>query len=58
MNSGRIFDVRHPEIIRIGRDSFLYFYAETEGAPFESWDTVSLLLIEKVEFLHQPTATS
>jgi hypothetical protein len=57
MNSGRTFDVRHPEMIRVGRDSLLYFHAEAEGAPFESWDTVSLLLIEKVEFLHQPTPT-
>ena len=27
MNSGRAFDVRHPEMIRVGRDAFNFYHA-------------------------------
>jgi hypothetical protein len=58
MNSGRAFDIRHPETIRVGRDVFHYYHAETPDAPFDRWDTVSLLLIERVETIETPASAS
>jgi hypothetical protein len=51
LNSGRAWDVRHPEMVRVGRDVFHYYYAEPPEGPFSRWDTVSLLLIERIERL-------
>lgn len=56
MNSGRAWDVRHPEMIRVGRDVFLYYHAEAPEAPFDRFDTVSLVLVERIEQLGKPTA--
>jgi hypothetical protein len=58
MNSGRSFEVRHPEMVRVGRDVLLYFYADPPDAPFERWDTLALRLIEKIEFLDVPAGTT
>jgi len=58
MNSGRVFDVRHPEMIRVGRDVLNYYYADPPDGPFERWDTVSLVLIEHIEPLDAPPAAS
>lgn len=51
MNSGKTFEIRHPEMISVGRDVFIFWHAPSPGAPFESWDTISLLLIERLENL-------
>lgn len=50
MNSGKTYEIRHPELIRVGR-SMMHIY-RTLGAPddpFDTFDMVSLLLIESVE---------
>jgi hypothetical protein len=50
MASGRTFEVRHPEMIAIGR-SALTVYAPPEGdetAP-DRWQRVSYMLLESVE---------
>jgi len=56
LNSGRSYEVRHPELIRVGRDCFIVFYAKTPDGPFDGWDTASLLLVEHVELLEAPAA--
>lgn len=50
MASGRTFDVRHPEMIQVGR-SFATVYGKPEdgAAPGELWQRVSLMLLESVE---------
>ena len=55
MNSGKVYEVRHPELIRIGRDFVLYFYASAPDDPIDRWDTLSLLLVERVEQLEAST---
>ncbi len=54
INSGTSFEVRHPEMIRVGRDFFNYYHATPPDAPAESWETVSLVLIQNVQHLDQP----
>lgn len=51
MNSGKTFDVRHPDFLRVGKDSLVFFYANTPDEPYDHWDTVGLLLIERIEHL-------
>jgi len=51
LNSGRSYDVRHPEMVRVGRDTLIYFYATAPEEPFERSEFVSLLLIEHIEHL-------
>jgi hypothetical protein len=53
MNSGRAYEVRHPEMIRVGRDFFNFYYASPPDDPADKWDTVSLVLIDHVEHIHQ-----
>ncbi len=59
MNSGKQYDVRRPETIAVGRDVCIYYYRDQPGAPFERWESVSLLLMQNVEHLeqHAPPAT-
>ena len=54
MNGGRAFDVRHPEMIRVGRDAFNFYYADPPDGPFDRWDTLSLLLVERIENIDAP----
>jgi hypothetical protein len=55
MNGGRAYDVRHSETIRVGRDVAVYFRADPPDAPFETWETFALQLVEHVEHSAQPT---
>jgi hypothetical protein len=55
MNSGKNYDVRHPETIAVGRDTFIYYYRQKPGEPFDRVDMVSLLLIQNIEHLDQGT---
>lgn len=57
MNSGRTFDIRHPEMIKIGRDSFIIFsFVSEDQGIYDRWDTVSLVLIEAVSHVDLPAA--
>jgi hypothetical protein len=58
MVSGQTFDIRHPEMVKVGKSFLLVFYFVT-GAPdvVEQWDTVSLMLIESISNLDQPVST-
>lgn len=53
--SGRTFDVRHPEMIKVLRSHALIFKAngDTGDLPDE-WESVSLMLIESVAHLEAP----
>jgi hypothetical protein len=51
MNSGRAYEIVHPEFIRVGRDSWLFYHQNQPDGPYERFDILSLLLIERVEFI-------
>ena len=49
MNSGKTFDVRHPEMIKVGRSTSLLITYSGEGATaYERFDIVSHVLMESV----------
>ncbi len=50
MNSGRTFDIRHPEMVKVGRASaYLFTYSGQDEDVIERADIVSLLLMEAFE---------
>jgi hypothetical protein len=52
LNSGRMFDIRHPEMLRVGLSSVnVYSFTGEPSDPFEKMEMVSLVLIESVEQL-------
>ena len=57
LNSGRTFDIRHPEMLRVGRSAVnIYTFGGEPADPFERMEMVSLVLIESVEPLEAPHA--
>lgn len=58
MASGQSFDIRHPEMVKVGKSFLLVFsFATGETEVVEQWDTVSLMLIESVSHLDLPVTT-
>jgi hypothetical protein len=58
MASGAIYEVRHPEMILVGRTS-VRVYSHSNGSRGERWEDVSLMLMEALEPIKAtPTAVS
>jgi hypothetical protein len=56
LNSGRSYDIRHPEMVRVGRTFINSFsFAGAPVDPHEKMEMVSLLLVERIEPLEVPT---
>lgn len=55
MASGVAFDVRHPEMVRVGRSS-VTVHQHTNGDETQStrWQEVSLMLMESLEPISSP----
>jgi hypothetical protein len=52
MASGRTFDIRHPEMVRVGRNDLVVFSLVSDAPEIhDDWDTVSLILIESISHL-------
>jgi hypothetical protein len=52
MASGKTFDVRHPEMIKVLKSILLVFSFDADETELtEQWETVSLMLIESVSHL-------
>jgi hypothetical protein len=49
MNSGHVYDIFHPEMIRVSRTTVYVFFPDDPEVPFERAEMVSMLLIERVE---------
>jgi hypothetical protein len=50
LNSGRTFEIRHPEMLRVGISTMhVYSFAGEPVDPYENVEMVSLLLIERIE---------
>ncbi len=57
MTSGRTFDIRHPEMVRLGRSTLIVFtFVSNDPAIYDRWETVSLMLIEAVSHEEAPAA--
>lgn len=51
MASGRIFDIRHPEMAVVGKNFLMLFtFTSEEPGIVDRWETVSLMLMERVFF--------
>lgn len=52
MASGRTFDIRHPEMARVGRQSVIVFTFVSDSPDlYDRWETVSLMLIEHISYI-------
>ena len=55
LNSGRTFEIGHPEMLRVGRSAVnIYTFAGEPSDPYERMEMVSLLLVESVEPIETP----
>ncbi len=53
--SGRTFDIRHPELIKVLQSTILVFKAAPDSQDLsDEWDIVSLMLIESISHLEAP----
>ncbi len=58
LNSGKSYEIRHPEMLKVGRSSInVFWYAGDPQDPYERMEMVSLLLIERIEPLEIPART-
>lgn len=49
LNSGRTFDIRHPEMLKVGRTIVMIFtYTDEAGDIYERAEMISLVLIESI----------
>lgn len=47
--SGESFDVRHPEMVRVGRNSMMLFTFVSENPElYDRWETISLMLLARI----------
>ncbi len=57
MASGKTFDVRHPEMVRVGKSNLLVFsFASDQPEVFDEWESVSLMLMESISHLETPVS--
>ena len=53
--SGRTFEVRHPEMIKLLQSTIIIFKpTENADSLSDEWNTVSLMLIESISHLEAP----
>ncbi len=57
-NSGRVYEIRHPEMIRVGRTTAFVFFPDDPAIPFERVEMISLVLIERAEPVHPAVGTT
>jgi hypothetical protein len=57
MASGKSFDIRHPEMVRVGRNVLILFMSVSDDPDiFDQWETVSLMLVENISFTETSAA--
>lgn len=57
MASGKSFDIRHPEMVRVGRNVLILFTSVSDDPEiFDRWETVSLMLIDNIRFAETSAA--
>ena len=56
-NSGRTFDIPHPEMVRVGRrDVLIFTFVSDSPDVYDRWENVSLVLIESLAPLEASVA--
>ena len=59
MASGRTYEVRHPEVVQVGRTNLTIFTPLSEDVDGEElWHKVSLMLIESIEPIEAPARSN
>jgi len=56
MNSGKTYDIRHPEMARVTLSAVYVFFADSPDRPAQRVEAVSLSLIQNVEHIDSPAA--
>ncbi len=56
-NSGRSYDVRHSELVRLMRTSLLYFTPADQPDVFDRAEMIGLVLIDHIEAIETATKT-
>jgi hypothetical protein len=58
MASGESFDIRHPEMAKVGKN-FLIIFTFVSDSPdlLDRWETVSLMLMERISHLDPAVAS-
>ena len=55
--SGRTFEVRHPEMVKVLKSYLLVFYSVGETPDvYDEWESVSLMLIESISHIEAPAS--
>jgi hypothetical protein len=49
LNSGRAYEIRHPEMIRVAMDLVVFFDADPPDGPAQHFEILALDLIERLE---------
>jgi hypothetical protein len=50
--SGKTYDIRHPEVIRVTATTLVIFtYLSEDPEVFDRWETASLTLVETISYL-------
>ncbi len=58
MATGATFEIRHPEMAKLGRNFVLVFsFAPEDQSLIEKWKTVSLMLVESISHLDSAVNT-
>lgn len=58
MASGKSYDIRHPEMVKLGKSFLLVFSFSPESTDLvDQWDSVSLMLIESISHLDVAVST-
>ena len=58
MASGKTFDVRHPEMVKVGKTNLIVFsFVSDQPEVFDEWQSVSLNLMESISHLEVPVTT-
>lgn len=59
LNSGRTYDIRHTELVRVGRTSLSIFTVIGEPTePYDRAEMIGLILIESIAPIEAPTSGS
>ena len=58
MASGQTYDIRHPEMILVGKSSVRVYTTAKPDSTSEHWQDVSLMLMEAIEPIDATPATT
>jgi hypothetical protein len=57
MITGRMFAIRHPEMVRVGRrDAMVFTFVSDSADVYDKWENVSFVLIESLSPLEPSVA--